>query len=151
MGFKKNLVKSTIPRKEIKKKYSRFRKIQRFKRDRMEFQDLLRKTRFLRHMKPVHFLFVTPRNIFRPVYSVRARFFNKPWWPMKLFHHHEKCKVDFHAANTRGIPIDLFSLPSFLPFFLFFFFFTFVLFFFFYPLSSRLVEEDACSTATGCL
>lgn len=47
------------------------------------------------------------------VYSVRARFFNKPWWPMKLLYHHEKCKVDFHAASTRGIPIDLFSLSSF--------------------------------------
>lgn len=71
MGFKKISSKS---RYQERKKYSRFRKIQRFKRDRMEFQDLLRKVRtFLRHMKPVHFLF-SSRNIFRyirfvPVFS----------------------------------------------------------------------------------
>lgn len=83
----------------------------------MEFQDLLRKIRtFLRHTKLVHFLFVTPRNIFRPV---RARFFNKPWWPMKLFYHHEKCKVDFsrreHPRNTNRSSFPF--LPSSFSFF----------------------------------
>lgn len=89
----------------------------------MESQDLLRKIRtFLRHTKLVHFLFVTPRNIFR---SVRARFFNKPWWPMKLFYHHEKCKVDFsrreHPRNTNRSSFPF--LSSFLPFPFFLFLF----------------------------
>lgn len=37
MGFKK--ISSRYQEKEKKKKYSRFRKIQRFKRDRMEIQE----------------------------------------------------------------------------------------------------------------
>lgn len=115
----------------------------------MDFQDLLRKIRtFLRHTKLVHFLFVTPRNIFRPV---RARFFNKPWWPMKLFYHHEKCKVDFsrreHPRNTNrsSFPFLPFFFPSFFLFLFSFFFFIFVLFFLFIRFSRvvSIVEEDA--------
>lgn len=110
MGFKKISSKS---RYQERKKYSRFRKIQRFKRDRMEFQDLLRKIRtFLRHMKPVHFLF-SSRNIFRYIRFVLVfstnlgGLWNSPWKMQSRFSRRE------HPRNTNRSLFPIFLLFSF--------------------------------------
>lgn len=125
MGFKK-IRFVAIPRKGEKKKYSRFRKIQRFKRDRMEIQEKGYVHSFVIWNPSIFFLSRCETSFDSCIFS-SCSFFQQTFgglWNSSL--HHEKCKVDFHAANTRGIPIDLFSLPSF------FFSFIFILFFLFF-------------------
>lgn len=80
-------------------------------------------------MKPVHFLFVTLRNIFRFLYIQFVLVFSTNLrWPMKLFSPPWKMQSRFsrreHPRNTNR---SLF--PSFL---LFFFSFIFILFFLFF-------------------
>lgn len=83
-------------------------------------------------MKPVHFLFVTPRNIFRFLYIRFVLVFSTNLrWPMKLFSPPWKMQSRFsrreHPRNTNR---SLF--PSFLPSFSFFLSFIFILFFLFF-------------------
>lgn len=115
MGFKK--ISSRYQEKEKKKKYSRFRKIQRFKRDRMEIQEKEYVHSFVIWNPSIFFLSRRETSFDSCIFG-SCSFFQQTFgglWNSSL--HHEKCKVDFHAANTRGIPIDLFSLPSFSFFF----------------------------------